>query len=134
MLETGLKVLKWLISIQTSASGHLSLIGNKGWFQKGKEKAQFDQGPLDAAALISACHEAYTSGGDKQWLNEMERAFNWFLGYNDLGETLFDFTTGACFDSIHPAGINENQGGKATSSFLLALHLMHQAAHNRIEL
>ncbi len=131
--QYGINALKWLISIQTSPTGgHLSLIGNKGWWVRGEEKALFDQQPLEAAALVDACFQAFLATGGDFWRSEMDRIFQWYLGYNDLDSTLIDFTTGACFDGIHPTGINQNQGAESTLSYLLALHRMHLVSHKGI--
>jgi hypothetical protein len=51
----------------------------------------------------------------------MRRAFNWFLGENDLRVSLYDPTTGGCRDGLHADRCNENQGAESTLSFLLAL-------------
>src|SRR6185369_10690922 len=50
MLETGLKSLRWLLAVQTSDAGFFRPIGSNGFFQRGKESAQFDQQPIEAQA------------------------------------------------------------------------------------
>ena len=118
----GLKSLEWLLAIQTDPkSNHLSLIGNNGWMKKGGTKAQFDQQPLDAAALLSACHEAFQATGDKKWLGEMRRCFDWYLGANDLNEPLYNFKTHGCHDGLQAHGVSKNQGAESTLSWLGAL-------------
>src|SRR5690606_1451047 len=85
ILQTGLRALDWLIFIQTDpAGGHLSLVGNKGWYRRGGQKARFDQQPLDAAALVDACAQAYRATEEPRWLIAMDWAFNWFFGNNDI--------------------------------------------------
>ena len=122
--------MNWLISIQTDPEGgQLSLVGNKGWYWRGGEKARFDQQPLDAAALVDACYQAYIATGQTSWQIAMEWAFNWFFGINDIRQPLFDFSSGGCCDGLQPGGVNQNQGGESTVSFLLALHRMHIASH-----
>jgi hypothetical protein len=56
------------------------------------------------------------------------RAFDWFLGQNDLQQWLYDPSTGGCRDGLHADRTNRNQGAEATLSFLLALCEM-RAAH-----
>ncbi len=130
LLQTGLQSLNWLISIQTdSGGGQLSLVGNNGWYRRGAEKAQFDQQPLDAAALVEACYQAYLATGESRWQAAMEWAFNWFTGINDINQPLIDFTSGGCYDGLQPGGINQNQGAESTVSLLLALHRMHLASY-----
>ncbi len=130
ILQTGLQGLNWLISIQTDPrGGQLSMVGNNGWYWRGGEKAQFDQQPLDAAALVDACYQAYLTTGQPRWQVAMEWAFNWFFGINDINQPLFDFSRGGCYDGLQPGGVNQNQGGESTVSLLLALHRMHLASH-----
>lgn len=54
----------------------------------------------------------------------MQRAFDWFLGRNDLGLPLYDYTTGGCYDGLNPDGVNRNQGAESTLAFILALQAM----------
>ena len=132
MLELGISVLEWLISIQTDPTGgHPSFIGSREWYKRGQEKSRFDQRPMEAAALIDACHQAYLVTNNSDWRKRLDWAFNWFFGNNDIHQVLYDFSTGGCFDGLQPAGINKNQGGEAVASFQLALHRMHQLAHQQ---
>lgn len=130
ILQTGLCALNWLISIQTNpAGGQLSLVGNNGWYRCGGEKAPFDQQPLDAAAMVAACTQAYLATGEPRWQIAMDWSFNWFFGNNDTHQTLYDFSSGGCYDGLMPGGVNMNQGGESTLSLLLALHEMHLTSH-----
>lgn len=130
MYETGLKSLQWLIDIQTNPEGgHLSLVGNAGWYERGGDKAGYDQQPVDAAALVDSCYQAFVISGDDYWLRKVEWAFNWFFGSNDVRQPLYDFSTGACYDGVQPGGINQNQGGESVVSVLLALQRVHLIAH-----
>jgi glycosyltransferase involved in cell wall biosynthesis len=131
MLELGLKTLRWLIKIQTSDAGSFRPIGSNGFFPRGKERAQFDQQPIEAQVTISACIEAYQATGDMFWVTEARRAFEWFLGRNDLGLALYDSTTGGCRDGLHVDRLSQNQGAESTLAFLLALAEM-QALQNTI--
>ncbi|MDW7738830.1 MAG: glycosyltransferase family 4 protein [Bacillota bacterium] len=130
MFDAGIKSLQWLIKVQTSPEGgHLSLVGNDGWYKKGGTKARFDQQSLDATAITDACYQAYVLTGESSWLKQMEWAFNWFFGSNDVKQPLYDFHSGACYDGLQPGGINQNQGGESLVSLLLALQRVHLVAH-----
>jgi glycosyltransferase involved in cell wall biosynthesis len=131
MLELGLKTLRWLIKIQTSDAGSFRPVGSNGFYPRGKERAQFDQQPIEAQVTISACIEAYQATGDMFWVTEARRAFEWFLGRNDLGLALYDSTTGGCRDGLHVDRLSQNQGAESTLAFLLALAEM-QALQNTI--
>ena len=129
MLELGLKTLRWLVRIQTSDSGSFRPVGSNGFYPRGKERAVFDQQPIEAQATVSACIEAYHATGDMAWVAEARRAFEWFLGRNDLGLALYDSTTGGCRDGLHVDRVSQNRGAESTLAFLLSLAEM-QALQN----
>jgi len=116
MCETGLRALEWLLELQTTKEGHLSIIGNKKWFRRGGERSTFDQQPIDAMALVEAC-----APGDRKWIKESIRCLSWFLGRNDLNVQIYNFETGGCFDGLEALGINPNQGAESTLAWLISL-------------
>jgi len=123
MSEAGLESLNWLADLQRSDTpgGHFVPIGCNGFYQQGGERARFDQQPVEAQAMVSSCLEAYRITGDRRWRKEARRAFDWFLGRNDLDLSIYDPTTGGCRDGLHPDRPNENQGAESTLAFLQAL-------------
>jgi glycosyltransferase involved in cell wall biosynthesis len=127
VVEMGLKSLRWLVEKQKSASGHFTPIGSDGFWTRGSECARFDQQPLEAHAMISACLEAYALTRDVTWYRAARRCFEWFLGRNDLGQSLYDPTTGGCRDAMHSDRVNQNQGAESSLAFQLSLAEMHQA-------
>jgi glycosyltransferase involved in cell wall biosynthesis len=123
--EIGLKSLRWLASIQKTQAGHFRPIGSNGFYQKDGARADFDQQPVEAQAMVSACIEAYRATGEASWSREAKRAFEWFLGRNDLALSLYDSSTGGCGDGLHRDRANENQGAESTLAFQLSLAEMH---------
>src|SRR5882672_10654522 len=122
MISAGLEALDWLVTIQRcEAKGHFVPIGSHGFYSKKTERARFDQQPVEACAVVSACRQAYLATGKSRWRKEAWSAFNWFLGDNDLQIALYDPSTGGCRDGLHPDRANENQGAESTLSFLMAL-------------
>ena len=101
MTDAGLESLIWLTDLQRAEAGHFVPIGSNGFYKKGGERARFDQQPVEAQAMVSACLEAFRITGDKLWNKEARRAFEWFLGRNDLNLPLYDPTTGGCRDGLH---------------------------------
>ncbi len=93
--------------------------------------AYFDQQPIEAQATISACIEAYHATNDMFWVAEARRAFEWFLGRNDLGLALYDAGTGGCRDGLHVDRLSQNEGAESTLAFLIALAEM-QALQNSL--
>ncbi len=130
MVKQGIEALEWLIEIQENPkTGYFSLIGNSGWYQKGRKKANFDQQPVEIAAIIDACHQAYLVTGKKIWIQRIKKAFAWFLGRNDKNEFLYNFKTGGCYDGLHRGGVNLNQGAESLLSWLDAWHVIYQISH-----
>ena len=125
--QTALRVARESLEFLESvcfAEGHLALIGNAGWYPRGGERAIVDEQPIDAAAFVLAFDAAYTATGDSRYLARMRESFEWFLGANRLGLSLYDFSTAGCRDGLEASGVNENQGAESTVSFLLALLTM----------
>jgi glycosyltransferase involved in cell wall biosynthesis len=124
-LELGLNALTWLVEVQRAPQGHFRAIGCNGFYPKGQVPARFDQQPIEAAATVAACLEAYRATQDQRWINEARSSFEWFLGRNDLGQELYDPSTGGCWDGLQEDRINRNQGAESTLAFLLSLAEMN---------
>jgi len=131
MTEAGLESLRWLADVQSAdgAGGHFVPIGSNGFFKRGGERVRFDQQPVEAQAMVSACLEAERITGDDSWRKQARRAFEWFLGRNDLNCSIYDPTTGGCRDGLHPDRPNQNQGAESTLAFLQALLELRLADH-----
>jgi glycosyltransferase involved in cell wall biosynthesis len=119
--ERGMEALRWLVGIQTSQQGQLRPIGSNGFYKRNGARAHFDQQPIEAQSTISACLEAYRATADPWWYEQAQCAFDWFLGWNDLGLELYAPKTGGCRDGLHPDRSNENQGAESSLAFLLSL-------------
>ena len=126
MLNAGLRALDWLDKIQTSEKDNFVPIGSNGWYARGGQKARFDQQPIEAFAMMDASFAAYRITRAERWLATCRRAFEWFLGRNDLSLALYDYTTGGCRDGLHSDRVNENQGAESTVCFLLSLLRMYE--------
>ena len=119
-LDIGLRSLRWLLDAQTTPDGHFAPIGCNGFWPRGGEKARFDQQPLEAHAMVSACLEAFFVTRDSSWHDAARRCFEWFLGRNDLGQQLYDPTTGGCRDALLQDHLNQNQGAESSLAFSLS--------------
>jgi hypothetical protein len=128
--DAGLESLRWLASHQKSPAGHFRPIGSNGFHERNGERADFDQQPVEAQAMVSACLDAFRITRDDFWWREARRAFDWFLGRNDLGIPLHDPASGGCRDGLHHHRANENQGAESTLAFQLALAEMTAAEHS----
>ena len=128
VLERGLQALRWLAEVQTSEKGHF--------------RSHRQQRILSAAA---ASAPTSTSNPSRRkpwyrpvlkptaprrtlwWYEQAQRAFDWFLGWNDLGLELYSPNTGGCRDALHVDRVNQNQGAESTLAFLLSLAEMRLA-------
>jgi hypothetical protein len=119
-LELGLRTLRWLVTEQTR-DGHFVPIGSEGFYRRGGARARFDQQPIEAHATVSACIAAFEVTLDSFWRDEAQRAFEWFLGRNDLDQPVYNPSSGGCYDGLHFDRVNLNQGAESTLAFLLAL-------------
>jgi hypothetical protein len=121
MVKAALQSLEWLGHLQRAPQGHFVPIGCNGFYPRGGERARFDQQPIEAQAMVSACLAAKAITGDALWDAHLHRAFDWFLGHNDLGLPLYDSGTGGCRDGLHPDRCNQNEGAESTLAFLHSL-------------
>jgi hypothetical protein len=121
VFERGLQALRWLTELQISEKGHFRPIGTNGFYSRGGARANFDQQPIEAQATVSACLEAYRVTSDLWWYEQAQRAFDWFIGWNDLGLELYSPETGGCRDGLHVDRVNRNEGAESTLAFLLSL-------------
>ncbi len=119
-LAIGLDSLRWLLEAQTSVSGHFAPIGCHGFWARNGAKARFDQQPLEAYAMLSACLEAFRITRDEFWHTSARRCFEWFLGRNDLGQPLYDEATGGCRDALLEDHVSHNQGAESTLAYYLS--------------
>lgn len=119
--RTGLRVLDWLIRVQTTPDGAFSPIGSSGWWPRGEARSRFDQQPIEAASMILAAEAASRETGEERYGRVVEAAYGWFLGDNDLGVQLADPARGGCHDGLTPRGVNLNQGAESTLMWLTAL-------------
>ncbi len=127
VFERGLQALRWLTELQISEKGHFRPIGSNGFYRRGGMRANFDQQPIEAQAMVSACLEAYRATSDLWWYEQAQRAFDWFIGWNDLALELYSPRTGGCRDGLHVDRVNRNQGAESTLAFLLSLGEMRLA-------
>lgn len=120
-LQIGLRSLRWLAEQQLSPLGRFRPIGCNGFCRRGQPVAEFDQQPIEAQAMVSAAIEACNTDDERFWNDQAHLAFDWYLGRNDLGQSLYDTGTGGCHDGLQENRVNENQGAESTLAFLLSL-------------
>ena len=127
MTEIALRSLDWLVSQHLGKDGTFAPVGSNGFHVRGQPRASFDQQPVEACAMVSACLDAYRLTGESRFVENARHAFQWFLGQNPREAQVYDARTGGCRDGIHIDRLNENQGAESTLSFLTALAEMRAA-------
>jgi len=96
-----------------------SPIGCNGWYLRGKNKALFDQQPIDAGYMVCCLEKAYYASGDHYYLDWAKKWYDWFRGYNINNIPLIDKDL-SCYDALNPEGVNLNQGAESNICFLMA--------------
>ncbi len=119
-IEIAEKSCEFLLE-NTFDGNHFSFIGCNGWYKRKGQRASFDQQPVEVASTVMMFRAAYKATGNKWFLKLQRKAFDWFLGQNDLRTPLYDFRTYGCCDGLMQNGVNCNQGAESTLSFLLGL-------------
>ncbi len=119
-LEVATKTCDFLLE-NTFTGDHFSFIGCHGWYVEGGVRAQFDQQPLEAVSTVMMCRSAYEATDNPNYLKLQKKAFDWFLGDNDLSIPLYDFRTKGCGDGLEKSGVNLNQGAESMLAYLLSL-------------
>jgi hypothetical protein len=115
----GLRMLTWLRDIQL-VGGRLSVLPAAGW-RHGTERQQYDQQPIEVAALADACATAAAATGDHTWYDGVRQSIGWFVGDNDGDAAMWDRATGGGYDGLTPAGPNLNQGAESTLALIATL-------------
>ena len=111
--------LKFLLEVQILNNIFVP-IGNYGWYKKGKPRSMYDQQSVEAASMTEAVLSAYRETGDRYYKTTSRTIFNWFLGKNTQNSSVYNSTTGSCYDGITEKGLNYNQGAEATVCYLSA--------------
>lgn len=124
--QTGLEILEWIISKQTTRGGGFRPVGHESFGRAYADPLPFDQQPVEAWATIDACAAAFALTHEEVWQERALAAWRWFLGDNDRGVPLGDPVTGECYDGLTPFGVNENCGAESILSFQLGAIGMQQ--------
>ncbi|MEQ1701652.1 MAG: glycosyltransferase, partial [Ilumatobacteraceae bacterium] len=82
------------------------------------QRPQFDQQPIEVAALADACWRAHALTGEQRWADAVLAAAAWFDGANDSGLVMADEASGGGYDGLHEHAVNLNQGAESTLALL----------------
>ncbi|MDB5440010.1 MAG: glycosyl transferase family 1, partial [Caulobacteraceae bacterium] len=126
LVAVGLKALEWLSDLEVNPAGCYRPVGTQSFGRRKAKPSAFDQQPLEAAAMVDACAAALACG-DERWSMASRRAYDWFLGRNDLGARMAR-EDGACYDGLSPYGPNLNQGAESILAFQMATCTINRLA------
>jgi hypothetical protein len=119
LLDIAVKSMQFLEE-KTFTSQYFQPIGCKGWLEKNKQAALFDQQPVEACEMFLVLLEAYKVTHDIHYLKRAKICFEWYQGRNCKGLCLIDHETGGCYDGITQEGLNYNQGAESLISYYIA--------------
>ena len=105
---------------KTFTDDGIKVVSNRSWEIKGEETDIYGEQPIDVAYTIITLRKFHDIFKEKQYLDKMEMAFNWFLGNNHLQQVIYNPCTGGCFDGLEETNVNLNQGAESTVSYLMA--------------
>ena len=97
-------------------------------FLRTGENPDEEEIPVTASTFIEALGAAFKLGRDRDLLEPIRAAADWFLGANRLGKALYDFKTAGCHDALSASGLNPNQGLESSAYWLLALLTLQELA------
>lgn len=76
--------------------------------------------PQTICYTIMALNLFYQQTGDHIYLDKMFSAFSWFMGNNEVNQTLYNPATGGCYDGLKNEKVSRHQGGQSLVSYLLS--------------
>ena len=97
-----------------------SPVGQNGWFRRGKEKADFDQQPIEAANFIYLYNELFHLTKEEKYMQKAKEWMGWYYGNNVNSLSIYDKQTGGVKDGLTPDSVNENQGAESIVTYLIA--------------
>ena len=106
--------------------GQLKVISNRGWFKKENERFFYGEQPIEVATTIITLDLFFEVTGNVKYKDQLEVAFNWFLGNNHLKQIMYNPENGASYDGLEDKMININQGAESTLCFFKAQLIMER--------
>jgi len=130
--EIAESTLRFLMTVE-SVDGRFAPIGSRGWYHRGGTKALYDQQPIETGAMVETATLAVKTMGAEVYEHGLRAVLGWFFGMNSKWINVYDEATGACYDGITQAGLNQNQGAESTVAFLLGAERFVEAFSSATE-
>ncbi len=130
-VNEALGLLGWLVE-QEKIEHHFSFTPVGGRAQ-GESKPKFDQQPIEAWTMTSACAHAFAATNDPHWSEAGWAAGSWFLGNNDAGVVVFNPLTGGGYDGLECDGVNLNEGAESSMAFVDTIRQLRALPGSSVE-
>ena len=108
--------------------GQIKVISNRSWFKKENERIFYGEQPIEVATTIITLDLFYEVTKKIKYKDQLELAFNWFLGNNHLKQIMYNPENGASYDGLEDKIININQGAESTLCFFKTRLIMNKYA------
>lgn len=120
-VDAALLSLDWLCDIQLVDHGVFAPVGSESYTRVRQPPLPHDQQPIEAAAMLDACYEAFLVTGDQKWWRRAKTIFSWFYGLNSHELSLVDPVSGQCHDGLNRSGLNLNSGAESMLAFQMSV-------------
>lgn len=120
-LKESLASLDWLCEAQLIDHGMFAPVGSDSFGRVRQPPLPYDQQPIEAAAMLDACYQAFLVGREEKWWRRARTIFAWFYGLNTHEISLVDPATGLCHDGLNKSGLNLNAGAESLLAFQMSV-------------
>jgi hypothetical protein len=124
--DAALVALEFLIG-ETIGDDLFVPVGNQGWYPRGATKAEFDQQPIEAMAMVEVLLAAQRATGEPRYAHLAQVSGRWFTGSNVGHRPLADPERGSCYDGLEAEDVNRNQGAESTLAWLITQQALDTA-------
>ena len=121
LVNVALRALDWLCDIQLVDHGTFAPVGSESFNRVRLPPLPFDQQPLEAAAMLDACYQAFLATSNPIWWRRAKTIFSWFYGLNSHDTSLVNPVTGHCHDGLNRSGLNLNSGAESLLAFQMSV-------------
>lgn len=95
-------------------------VGSRGWYPYNKQRALYDQQPVEAGSMTECLVSAYEATENRDYIKEAHLCYAWYTGKNTLGVSMLNAENGGVYDGLWENSVNKNQGAEALLSHLLS--------------
>ena len=94
-------------------------------------RPHYDQQPVDAMGMVLLLSEACRHQEMRHHCDNLQVAFAWFTGQNDMKAPMYNPESGGCHDGLMASGVNRNQGAESLLSYLISRVEMEHYCRNK---